>query len=78
MKYVDTGSSSGNTSSNGQYGTVTAEGGLRVRSSAGDGDVVGSLKYGTRVEILSETKVGNTNWGEISTGWICLDYVSMD
>lgn len=83
MKYVDTGSSDSNDSdddsTDGQYGTVVAEGGLRVRSGAGpDYEVVGSLKYGTRVKIYSQKTVGDTNWGEISTGWISLDYVSLD
>ena len=83
MKYVDTGSSdssnSDDDSTDGQYGTVVAEGGLRVRTGAGpDYEVVGSLKYGTRVKIYSQKTVGDTNWGEISTGWISLDYVSLD
>ena len=84
MKYVDTGSSSSSDtnssdSSDKQYGTVVAEGGLRVRSGAGsDYEVVGALKYGTRVTILSQKTVDGTTWGEISTGWISLDYVSLD
>ena len=85
MKFVDTGSSSSNNSSsdnsdssNNQHGTVTAEGGLRIRKSAGNGEVVGSLKHGDRVTILSTTNVDGTTWGEISTGWISLDYVSLD
>ena len=84
MKFVDTGSSDSDSSSdssdssNAQHGTVTAEGGLRIRKSAGDGEVVGSLKHGDRVTILSTTNVNGTTWGEISTGWISLDYVSLD
>lgn len=82
MAYVDTGASntsSGSTSSDGQTATVSTESGLRVRSGAGtDFDVVGSLKYGTKVTILSKKTVDGTTWGEISTGWICLDYVTMD
>ena len=83
MKYVDTGSSdssnSDDDSTDGQYGTVVAEGGLRVRTGAGpDFEGGGSLKYGTRVKIYSQKTVGDTNWGEISTGWISLDYVSLD
>ena len=82
MKYVDTGdsgSSSDNDSGDKEYGTVIAEGGLRVRSGAGSNyDVVGALAYGTRVTILSQTTVGGTTWGEISTGWISMDYVSLD
>ena len=82
MAYVDTGSSntsSGTSSSDGQQATVTTESGLRVRSGAGTGyDVVGSLKYGTKVTILSQKTVDGTAWGEISTGWICMDYVTQD
>ena len=82
MAYVDTGSgttSGSDSSSSGDKATVIAESGLRVRSGAGSTyDVVGSLKYGTRVTILSQKTVDGTAWGEISTGWICMDYVSMD
>ena len=82
MAYVDTGSgttSGSDSSSSGDKATVIAESGLRVRSGAGSTyDVVGSLRYGTRVTILSQKTVDGTVWGEISTGWICMDYVSMD
>ena len=81
MKYVDTGSTGSSSESSGdkQYGTVIAESGLRVRSGAGsDYATVGSLKYGTRVTILSQKTVGDTTWGEISTGWISMDFVSLD
>ena len=82
MAYVDTGSGTNtgsDNSSSGDKATVTAESGLRVRSGAGSTyEVVGSLKYGTKVTILSEKTVDGTTWGEISTGWICMDYVSMD
>ncbi len=83
MKFVDTGSSGNSSSdssdsSNAQHGTVTAEGGLRIRKTAGNGEVVGSLKHGDRVTILSTTNIDGTTWGEISTGWISLDYVSLD
>ena len=82
MAYVDTGdsgSSSGGDSADKQYATVISENGLRVRSGAGtDYEIVGSLKYGTRVTILSQKTVGDTTWGEISTGWISMDYVSLD
>ena len=80
MAYVDTGSSgSGTSSGDGQKATVSTESGLRVRSGAGTNyDVVGSLKYGTTVTILSQKTVDGTTWGEISTGWICMDYVTLD
>lgn len=82
MAYVDTGDSGPSDSSSSgdkQYATIISENGLRVRSGAGtDYEVVGSLKYGTRVTILSQKTVGDTTWGEISTGWISMDYVSLD
>ena len=83
MAYVDTGSgsstNSGSTATDGQQAIVTTESGLRVRSGAGTSyDVVGSLKYGTKVTILSQKTVDGTTWGEISTGWICMDYVSLN
>lgn len=83
MAYVDTDSSnntgSDTSSSDGQKATVTTESGLHVRSGAGTSyDVVGSLKYGTKVTILSKKTVDGTTWGEISTGWICMDYVTLD
>ena len=83
MAYVNTGntgSTAGDSStSDGQKATVTTQSGLRVRSGAGTNyDIVGSLKYGTKVTILSQKTVDGTTWGEISTGWICMDYVSLD
>lgn len=61
------------------YGTVTAEGGLRIRSGAGSNyNVVGSLSYGEDVVILDRKEVDDTTWGKISEGWICLDYVDLD
>ena len=68
-----------NTAGNGSTTTVakgivnTQE--LNIRSSAGtDGDRVGSLKYGDRVEILEKSG----DWGRISKGWISLKYVYQD
>ena len=83
MAYVDTGSSgstnTGSSTSGGRQATVSTESGLRVRSGAGTNyDVVGSLKYGTKVTILSQQTVDGRVWGEISTGWICMDYVTLD
>ena len=55
-------------------GIVTASQ-LNIRSKAGtDGDRVGSLVYGDRVEILEKSG----NWGRIEKGWISLDYVYQD
>lgn len=77
MDYVDTGDSSndGNTSTATGNGTVTAEGGLHIRSGPGtDYDSVGGLKKGDRVNI-TEQKDG---WGKIAEGWISMKYVDMD
>ena len=55
-------------------GIVTASE-LNIRSKAGtDGDRVGMLSYGDRVEILEKSG----NWGRTSKGWISLDYVYQD
>ena len=55
-------------------GIVTASE-LNIRSKAGtDGERVGSLKAGDRVEILEKSG----GWGRTSKGWISLDYVYQD
>ncbi len=79
MDYVDTDNSGNTTDDDGnQHGTVIGNG-LNIRSGAGsDYPAVGSLKYGDRVTILEEKKVGDTIWGKTSKGWISLDYVSLD
>ena len=62
----------------GTSGTVTGSG-LRIRSGAGTGNrIVGRLEIGDKVIILETTTVDGTQWGRISQGWICLDYVKMD
>lgn len=85
MKYVDTGATSDNTSSDnntttdatGKTGTVIADA-LRIRSGAGSSyATVGSLKKGDTVSILSQQTVNGTVWGQISSGWISLDYVTL-
>lgn len=84
MKYVDVDGSNDNDDEDYDddeklYGTVTANGGLRIRSGAGsDYEVVGSLDYGDEVVILSRKDVGGTTWGEIEEGWISMDYVDLD
>ena len=37
-----------------------------------DGAVCGSLKKGTKVEILEQKTVNGRLWGRCSQGWICL------
>ena len=61
-------------------GTVKLTSGtLNVRSGAGTGNpVVGSLKNGEKVTILETKMVGTVQWGRISSGWICMDYVKLD
>ena len=39
---------------------------------------MGSLKNGTRVEILEQKNVGTMVWGRIEKGWISLTYVQLD
>lgn len=59
--------------------TVTAHSGLTIRSGAGtDYEVLGGLKFGDTVTVLSKKQVGDQTWGEISKGWICLDYTKMN
>ena len=48
---------------------------LNIRSEGStDGERLGSMTYGTRVEIMEK----NGNWGRTKDGWICLDYVYQD
>lgn len=75
--------SSSNTSSsitgNGST-TVVAKGIVKVNelnlrsSSSTNGDRLGSLKYGDRVEILEK----DGSWGRTSKGWIHMDYIYQD
>ncbi len=89
MKYVDvdgddddnnTNNSGGSdTNSDEVTGTVTATGGLRIRSGPGsDYEVVGSLKYGDEVVITRRETVNDTTWGKISQGWISMAFVDLD
>ncbi len=56
-------------------GYVTADE-LNIRSGPGTKyDSVGSLEEDDEVTILFILKVGDTEWGNIKDGWICLDYV---
>ena len=61
-----------------QFATVTGDE-LNIRSGPGTGyDSVGVLNSGDEVTILFILEVGNTSWGNISKGWICMDYVDLD
>ncbi|MGM9550264.1 MAG: SH3 domain-containing protein [Faecousia sp.] len=76
---TDSNTNNNNTAGNGSTavvakGIVTASE-LNIRSSSGtDGDRVGTLTYGDRVEILEKSG----DWGRISKGWISLNYVYQD
>jgi len=48
---------------------------LNVRSEGStNGDRLGNLTYGDRVEIMEKSG----NWGRTKDGWICLDYIYQD
>lgn len=60
-------------------GTVTAVGGLRVRSGAGVSySIVKTIAKGTKVTITDTKAVGSVTWGKISDGWISMEYVKLD
>ena len=46
---------------------------LRSKGST-DGDRLGNLTYGDRVEIFEKSD----NWGRTKDGWVCLDYIYQD
>lgn len=65
----------GNGSTTVQFKGIVTASELNIRSSAStEGTRVGSLSYGTRVEILERSG----NWGRTKDGWISLDYVYQD
>ena len=48
---------------------------LNLRSEGStDGERLGNLTYGARVEIMEKS----SNWGRTKDGWICLDYIYED
>lgn len=60
-------------------GTVKVNDLLRVRSGAGASySITGYLSPNARVEITERKDVNGTQWGKISKGWICMDYVVLD
>ena len=78
MDYVSSNGTTNNNTSSTTTGTITANG-LRIRSGPGtDYNVVGSLNYGDRVNVTSQQTVDGVTWGNISQGWISMQYVSMD
>lgn len=53
--------------------------GVNVRSGPGTGyKVVGSVTAGDALTINAQFQVGNTKWGNIKNGWVCMDYVKMN
>lgn len=57
-------------------GVVTNASVLNVRGGPGtDYDIVGKLDEGTKVAIYEQQMIGNTAWGRIKSGWICMDYI---
>jgi len=63
--------SSNTTTTTKTYATVVGTDTLNIRVTP-DGTVCGSLKEGTRVEILEQKTVNGRLWGRCSKGWICL------
>lgn len=60
-------------------GTVRVNDLLTIRSGPGTHyPKVGSLFNGQKLEILEQSTAGNTNWGRITRGWVCMDYVVTD
>ena len=60
------------------YATVIDTDALNVRNEP-DGDVIGSLAKGKKVEILEQKMAGGRLWGRYSGGWICLrSYVKLE
>ena len=60
----------------GMIGIVKADGGLLVRSGPDTSyDCVWFLEDGTEVTITEIKTTNGRDWGKISHGWICMDYV---
>ena len=90
LKYVTMDSNPGNTSTPPAAdtnpgtavaitGTVIVNTKLNVRSGAGTNNaIVGELKGGAKVQITEKKTVSGREWGKISNGWICMDYVRVD
>lgn len=75
----DTGSGSDGNETVIATGRVKCSTYLNVRKGAGTGNALaGRVANGTKVEIYETTMVGSYQWGRISSGWICMDYVVLD
>lgn len=52
---------------------------LNIRSTPStESKAVGQLVKGDTVEILREEQIGEVRWGRIESGWVCLDYMSLN
>ena len=61
-----------------EYATVTGDE-LNIRSGPGTGyNSVGTLDEGDEITVHFILKVGDTSWGNIDKGWVCMDYVELD
>lgn len=61
-----------------EYATITGDE-LNIRSGPGTGyNSVGTLNEGDEVIVHFILKVGDTSWGNIDKGWICMDYAELD
>lgn len=75
LDYVLTGTSDNNSSDDTGTKTVIADC-LRVRrETSTDSRIAALLYYGDQVAIIETKTVGDTVWGRIDRGWICMDYV---
>lgn len=55
---------------------VNADGGLNVRQMpSASSNIVRRLYTGDRVTILEQTYSEGMEWGRISDGWVCMDYI---
>lgn len=73
---VNSGSASGQpgsttTTTTKTYATIVGIDLMNVRK-APDGEICGTLKAGSKVEILERKMVAGREWGRCSKGWICL------
>ncbi len=60
-------------------GTIIVTNKLNVRKGAGTQySIVDQLKSGTKVQITEKKTVNGKQWGKISKGWICMDYVRVE
>lgn len=60
-------------------GVVNVNDFLRVRSGPGTTySTVGFLFDGNKVKILEQKSVGSMTWGQISDGWVSMDYITID